>query len=63
MAIEFMCRKIGMTQLFEDSGACVSVTVLEAAPNVVVQKKTGETDGYDAVLPLCDRGRHAMGVL
>ena len=49
MAIEFMCRKLGMTQLFEDSGACVSVTVLEAAPNVVVQKKTGETDGYDAV--------------
>lgn len=49
MSIEFMCRKLGMTQFFEDSGACVPVTVLEAAPNVVVQKKSGKTDGYDAV--------------
>ena len=49
MAIEFMCRKLGMTQVFEDSGECVPVTVLAAEPNVVVQKKTAETDGYDAV--------------
>jgi len=49
VAIEFMCRKLGMTQLFEDSGECVPVTVLEAAPNVVVQKKTGEVDGYEAI--------------
>lgn len=49
MAIDFLCRKIGMTQLFKEGGECVSVTVLEAAPNRVVQKKTGATDGYDAL--------------
>ena len=46
MAIEMMCRKIGMTQLFNETGVCESVTVLEAGPNVVVQKKTVEKDGY-----------------
>lgn len=49
MAIEFMCRKIGMTQVFEESGRAVPVTVLEASPNVVVQKKSSEADGYEAV--------------
>ena len=49
MAIEFMCRKIGMTQLFTDKGECIPVTVLDAKPNRVVQKKTSETDGYSAV--------------
>ena len=49
MAIELMCRKVGMTQLFNDAGECVVVTVLAAEPNVVVQKKTDETDGYCAV--------------
>jgi len=44
-----MCRKIGMTQLFSESGECIPVTVLDAAPNRVVQKKTEERDGYSAL--------------
>ena len=49
MAIEFMCRKIGMTQLFNDEGECIPVTVLDAQPNRIVQKKTPENDGYSAL--------------
>ena len=49
MAIEFMCRKIGMTQLFTEGGECIPVTVLDAGPNRVVQKKTEERDGYSAL--------------
>jgi large subunit ribosomal protein L3 len=49
VAIEFLCRKIGMTQLFADDGECIPVTVLEAGPNRVVQKKSEERDGYTAV--------------
>ncbi len=42
-------RKIGMTQVFAENGELIPVTVIEAAPNVVLQKKTAETDGYNAV--------------
>lgn len=42
-------RKIGMTQIFTEDGRFVPVTVIEVKPNVVVQKKTVETDGYEAV--------------
>lgn len=42
-------RKIGMTQLFDAEGKMVPVTVVEAGPCTVVQKKTTETDGYTAV--------------
>lgn len=49
MAIDFLCRKVGMTQLFGEGGECISVTVLEAAPNRVVQKKTSAREGYDAL--------------
>ncbi len=49
MSIELLCKKLGMTQVFSDSGEAVPVTVLEAGPNVVVQKKTQEKDGYVAV--------------
>jgi large subunit ribosomal protein L3 len=49
MAIELLCRKIGMTRVFDESGDAVPVTVLEAGPNVVVQKKTDEKDGYTAL--------------
>ncbi len=49
MAIELMCRKLGMTQIFLDSGEAVPVTVLEATPNTVVQKKTDENDKYTAL--------------
>ena len=42
-------RKLGMTQIFADNGAAIPVTVIEAGPCPVVQKKTAENDGYDAV--------------
>ena len=42
-------KKLGMTQIFADNGAAIPVTVIEAGPCFVVQKKTAEVDGYDAV--------------
>ena len=42
-------RKIGMTQVFDDEGNAIPVTVIKAGPCVVVQKKTPETDGYSAI--------------
>lgn len=44
-----IAKKIGMTQVFTENGALVPVTVLEAGPNVVIQKKTVENDGYEAI--------------
>ncbi len=41
--------KVGMSQLFMEDGRVVPVTVISVEPNVVIQKKTVETDGYDAV--------------
>ena len=49
MAVEFLCRKIGMTQIFEESGQVIPVTVLDAAPNRVIQKKSDDKEGYSAV--------------
>ena len=42
-------KKVGMTQIFDESGKVIPVTVVEAGPCVVTQKKTNETDGYEAV--------------
>ena len=42
-------KKLGMTQLFDENGKVVPVTVIEAGPCTVVQKKTVESDGYEAV--------------
>jgi len=42
-------KKLGMTQLFDNNGNVVPVTVIEAGPCVVAQKKTAENDGYEAV--------------
>ena len=42
-------KKLGMTQLFDENGVVIPVTVVEAGPCVVVQKKTAENDGYDSV--------------
>ncbi|KOS31058.1 50S ribosomal protein L3 [Bacillus anthracis] len=42
-------RKIGMTQVFAENGELIPVTVIAANPNVVLQKKTNETDGYNAI--------------
>ncbi len=42
-------KKVGMTQLFDDSGTVIPVTVIEAGPCYVTQVKTVETDGYNAI--------------
>ena len=42
-------KKVGMTQIFDEKGNVVPVTVVEAGPCVVVTKKTAENDGYEAV--------------
>ena len=42
-------KKLGMTQIFAENGAVIPVTVIEAGPCVVTQKKTTETDGYDSI--------------
>ena len=42
-------KKVGMTQIFDETGKVIPVTVVEAGPCVVTQKKTVETDGYNAV--------------
>lgn len=42
-------KKLGMTQVFTPEGNVIPVTVIEAGPNVVLQKKNVETDGYEAV--------------
>lgn len=56
MTLELLCRKVGMTRIFTESGECIPVTVLEAGPNTVLQKKTPERDGY-AALQLGFQGR------
>ncbi len=48
MAKGILGRKLGMTQIFDAAGNLVPVTVVEATPNVVLQQKTVETDGYVA---------------
>ena len=42
-------KKLGMTQIFMPDGSLVPVTVIQAGPCTVVQKKTNEKDGYEAV--------------
>ena len=42
-------KKIGMTQIFDEIGNVIPVTVIQAGPCAVVQKKTAENDGYDAI--------------
>ena len=42
-------KKVGMTQIFDESGKVIPVTVIEAGPSVVTQKKTLEQDGYVSV--------------
>ena len=49
MAKGILGRKVGMTQVFDNEGRPIPVTVVEVTPNVVLQKKTVETDGYEAV--------------
>ncbi len=42
-------KKIGMTQVFDETGNVIPVTVIQAGPCTVVQKKTAEKDGYSSV--------------
>ena len=49
MSLELIGRKLGMTQIFSDSGDRVPVTVIEAGPCTVVQVKTDKSDGYTAL--------------
>lgn len=49
MAVGILGTKLGMTQIFDDAGNAVPVTVIEAGPCVVTQVKTPQTDGYSAV--------------
>ena len=49
MAKGILGKKVGMTQIFATDGTLIPVTVVEVTPNVVLQKKTAETDGYQAV--------------
>ncbi len=49
MTKSILGKKLGMTQLFLDDGTVVPVTVVQAGPCVVTQKKTVETDGYNAI--------------
>lgn len=44
-----MGKKVGMTQIFNEHGKVIPVTVIEAGPCVVLQKKTVESDGYEAI--------------
>ncbi|WP_273340769.1 50S ribosomal protein L3 [Alloiococcus otitis] len=53
-------KKVGMTQIFAENGELVPVTVVEAKPNVVLQVKTTETDGYDAVQVGFDDKRNVL---
>tara|TARA_B100000614_G_scaffold145336_2_gene129227 strand:+ start:341 stop:973 length:633 start_codon:yes stop_codon:yes gene_type:complete len=43
-------KKVGMTQVFDESGSLITVTVLKVEPNLVVQRRTPERDGYSAVV-------------
>jgi large subunit ribosomal protein L3 len=49
MVKALMGKKLGMTQIFQEDGTVIPVTVVEAGPCVVTQKKTTETDGYNAI--------------
>jgi large subunit ribosomal protein L3 len=48
--VGLLAKKVGMTQVFDDEGNLVPVTVLRVDPNTVIARKTGEKDGYAAVL-------------
>ena len=58
MAIGILGRKVGMTQLFDDAGQVVPVTVIQAGPCDVLQVRTIDRDGYEAIqLGFADKPR------
>src|SRR6476659_6333710 len=55
-------RKVGMTQIYDEAGLCIPVTVVQAGPCHVLQVRTKERDGYDAVqLGFLDKPRRLAG--
>jgi large subunit ribosomal protein L3 len=59
MAKGILGRKLGMTQIFDAAGNLVPVTVIDCTPNVVLQQKTVENDGYEAVqVGFADKGEN-----
>ncbi|MCA9074350.1 MAG: 50S ribosomal protein L3 [Planctomycetaceae bacterium] len=49
MTVGLLGRKVGMTQVYDESGKLISVTIIEAGPCTVLQVRTAERDGYEAV--------------
>ena len=60
MTIGIVGRKCGMSRIFTEAGESIPVTLIEASPNRVVQIKTAETDGYDAVQVTAGSKRSAL---
>lgn len=60
MAKGILGRKLGMTQIFNDDGHLVPVTVIDVSNNVVLQQKTLETDGYEATQIGCEDKREKL---
>lgn len=50
MVKEIYGKKIGMTQIFDENGIAIPVTAIEAKPNVVIQKKVADKEGYNAIV-------------
>ena len=62
MAIGILGRKVGMTQVFDEAGTAIPVTVIEAGPCPVLQIRTADRDGYEAVqLGFRDKPRRLAG--
>jgi large subunit ribosomal protein L3 len=60
MAIGLLGRKVGMTQIFDETGKAIPVTVIQAGPCHVLQLRTAERDGYEAVqVGFGDKPRHS----
>jgi large subunit ribosomal protein L3 len=64
MTSGLLAKKVGMTQIFDATGDCVPVTVLECGPCTVVRRKTADKDGYDAVVigfsPVDEKHAHRL---
>ena len=54
-------KKIGMTQIFDENGKAIPVTAIEAGPCTVIQIKTVDNDGYEAVKIRCVPWRCSLG--
>ncbi len=62
MGIGLLGKKLGMTQIFDEYGNVVPITVIQAGPCVVIQKKTLGTDGYNAIQCGFDEARKTKNV-